>query len=146
MRISFLSEMQQYKGFGVRAVNVRVSLKIRRVQHGEFRGVLRQFVQIQFANKHGAGKQGGGGAFANDANGKTRNTFVRSRVAVLNKNIFPLEVRAQPGLESVELRRVQRAIDFSQQILLSLEGSRTRNLSFGKRPVYWPVRTTSGPR
>src|SRR3982751_627477 len=31
------------------------------------------------------------------------------------------------------------------QMLASLEGSRTMNLSFGERPVCVPVRTTSGP-
>src|ERR1700690_62835 len=104
--------MQEYKGFGGRAVNVRVSLKIRRVQHRKFGGVLRQFFQIQLANKHSAGKQGGGSPLTYDANGKAI-ILVRSRVAVFNEDIFPLEIRAQPGLESVELRRVQRSIDFA---------------------------------
>jgi hypothetical protein len=39
--------------------------------------------------------------------------FVRSRVAVLNENILPLEICAEPAFERVKLGRIQRAIDFA---------------------------------
>ncbi len=108
----FLSKMQQHECFGVRAVNGRVGVKIRGVQDGKFRNVLRQLFRIQLADKHGAGEQRGPSPLADHAN-RNAILFVRPRVAVLNENILSLQIRAEPVLEGVKFRGIERAIDLA---------------------------------
>jgi hypothetical protein len=71
---------------------------------------------------------------------------VGPRIAVLDEDVTALEVGLQTDLQQLEVLGVERLVVLTPPDLVLARGFADDELSLAERPVYWPVRTTSGPR
>ena len=140
-----LGEVERDDASRAGAVARGIGLERRRVDDRELRRVRRRGVGARVDDEQVAREQVVPRVLGDDADRQAVRR-VGAGVAVLD---VELAVRRAIPRDRGAARRTAPAsigrFTLPQAMCASLDGSRTRNLSFGERPVWWPVRQTSGP-
>ena len=94
---------------------------------------MRKFFIVELANEHRPRKQRMPGTLRNDAHREAK-PFIRAGVTIFDEQIFPLQISADPAFQRLELCASIGLLTLPHQLAFALDGSSTRNLSFGSRP------------
>ena len=96
-------------------------------------GMLRQAFAVQFADEHVAGKEGVPGPLGNDADGDAV-ALVGAGIAILDENIFALEIGEEAVLKRFKLGHFHGPVDFAPPDFVFAGGFADEELVFGEAP------------
>ena len=106
------AEMQQDKGFGVRAVHRRIGVKIGSMDHGEFRLMGCEDNGIEFTDEHGASEQRVPGVLRDDPN-RQPVALVGTGIAILDEDVLGLQIGAESVMQRIEFVLFNRTVDLT---------------------------------